>query len=214
MRCRWWTPPSSDRRRRPFLCPHADGQLPGQPFGRLGDRAGRRRGARRGRAGGGGSGRCRALLPGLRASRRARPGAGAAGGARAGLPDHVEATTVNKMCGSGMMAAMMAADAIAAGSADIIVAGGMESMSNAPYLSRSTGPAARIGHDTVYDHMMLDGSRTPMSPARRWACSPRRRLKTISSPARRRTPMRSNRSPARRRRRRRERSTGRSSRSR
>lgn len=75
----------------------------------------------------------------------------------AGLPDHVAATTVSKVCGSGMMAAMMAADAIAAGSADIIVAGGMESMSNAPYLLKKHRSGARIGHDTVYDHMMLDG---------------------------------------------------------
>ncbi|MES2441958.1 MAG: acetyl-CoA C-acyltransferase [Pseudomonadota bacterium] len=84
----------------------------------------------------------------------------------AGLPDHVEATTVNKMCGSGMMAAMMAADAIAAGSSDIIVAGGMESMSNAPYLSKKHRAGARIGHDTVYDHMMLDGLEDAYEPGR------------------------------------------------
>src|SRR5881392_2752278 len=53
---------------------------------------------------------------------------------KAGLPDHIEATTVNKMCGSGMQAAIMAAEALAAGSADVIVAGGMESMTNSPYL--------------------------------------------------------------------------------
>jgi len=75
----------------------------------------------------------------------------------AGLPDHVEAATVNKVCGSGMMTAMMAADAIAAGSASLIVAGGMESMSNAPYLLKKHRAGARIGHDTAYDHMMLDG---------------------------------------------------------
>jgi acetyl-CoA C-acetyltransferase len=84
----------------------------------------------------------------------------------AGLGDHVEATTVNKMCGSGMMAAMMAADAIAAGSSDIIVAGGMESMSNAPYLSKKHRAGARIGHDTVYDHMMLDGLEDAYEPGR------------------------------------------------
>ena len=84
----------------------------------------------------------------------------------AGLGDHVEATTVNKMCGSGMMAAMMAADAIAAGSADMIVAGGMESMSNAPYLSKKYRAGARIGHDTVYDHMMLDGLEDAYEPGR------------------------------------------------
>lgn len=84
----------------------------------------------------------------------------------AGLGDHVEAVTVNKMCGSGMMAAMMAADAIAAGSADIIVAGGMESMSNSPYLSKKHRSGARIGHDTVYDHMMLDGLEDAYEPGR------------------------------------------------
>ncbi|WP_443971167.1 acetyl-CoA C-acyltransferase [Sphingobium sp. CR28] len=75
----------------------------------------------------------------------------------AGLPDHVEAATINKVCGSGMMTAMMAADAIAAGSAEIIVAGGMESMSKAPYLLKKHRAGSRIGHDTAYDHMMLDG---------------------------------------------------------
>jgi acetyl-CoA C-acetyltransferase len=84
----------------------------------------------------------------------------------AGLGDHVEATTVNKMCGSGMMAAMMAADAIAAGSSDIVVAGSMESMSNAPYLSKKHRAGARIGHDTVYDHMMLDGLEDAYEPGR------------------------------------------------
>jgi acetyl-CoA C-acetyltransferase len=82
----------------------------------------------------------------------------------AGLPDHVEATTVNKMCGSGMMAVMMAADAIAAGSAEIIVAGGMESMSNAPYLMKKHRAGARIGHDMIYDHMMLDGLEDAYQP--------------------------------------------------
>lgn len=75
----------------------------------------------------------------------------------AGLPLSVEATTVNKMCGSGMQATMMAADAIAAGSADIIVAGGMESMSNAPYLLAKHRGGARLGHDVVKDSMFLDG---------------------------------------------------------
>lgn len=75
----------------------------------------------------------------------------------AGLPHSVEATTINKMCGSAMQATIMAADAIAAGSADVIVAGGFESMSNAPYLSRKHRSGARIGHDTLYDHMFLDG---------------------------------------------------------
>ena len=84
----------------------------------------------------------------------------------AGLPDHVEATTVNKMCGSGMMAAMMAADAIAAGSAGLVVAGGMESMSNAPYLMKKHRAGARIGHDVIYDHMMLDGLEDAYEPGK------------------------------------------------
>ena len=75
----------------------------------------------------------------------------------AGLPKSVEATTVNKVCGSGMQAAMFAHDMLAAGSSDLIVAGGMESMSNSPYLMKKHRSGARIGHDTVYDHMMLDG---------------------------------------------------------
>ena len=75
----------------------------------------------------------------------------------AGLPRSVEATTINKVCGSGMQAAMFAHDMIAAGSADLIVAGGMESMSGSPYLMMKHRAGARIGHDTVYDHMMLDG---------------------------------------------------------
>jgi acetyl-CoA C-acetyltransferase len=75
----------------------------------------------------------------------------------AGLPRSVEATTINKVCGSGMQAAMFAHDMIAVGSADLIVAGGMESMSNSPYLMTKHRAGARIGHDTVYDHMMLDG---------------------------------------------------------
>ncbi len=75
----------------------------------------------------------------------------------AGLPKHVEATTVNKVCGSGMQAAMMAADAIMAGSADVVIAGGMESMTNAPYLLTKHRGGARIGHDAIKDSMFLDG---------------------------------------------------------
>ena len=75
----------------------------------------------------------------------------------AGLPLSVTATTINKMCGSGMQAAIMAFDALAAGSSDIIVAGGMESMSGAPYLLAKHRGGARIGHDTVSDSMYLDG---------------------------------------------------------
>jgi acetyl-CoA C-acetyltransferase len=75
----------------------------------------------------------------------------------AGLPLGVEATTVNKMCGSGMQSVVMAADAVRAGSADMIIAGGMESMTNAPYLLAKHRGGARIGHDTVKDSMYLDG---------------------------------------------------------
>ena len=76
---------------------------------------------------------------------------------KAGLPNSVEATTVNKMCGSGMQAAIMAADTIQAGSADIVLAGGMESMTNAPYLMTRHRGGARIGHDKILDHMFFDG---------------------------------------------------------
>jgi acetyl-CoA C-acetyltransferase len=75
----------------------------------------------------------------------------------AGLPTSVEATTVNKMCGSGMQAAIMAYEALAAGTADVIVAGGMESMTNAPYALPKHRSGARIGHDRVIDTMMMDG---------------------------------------------------------
>ena len=78
-------------------------------------------------------------------------------GMGAGLPLDVEATTINKMCGSGMQAAIMAHDALMAGSADVIVAGGMESMSGAPYLLAKHRAGARLGHDTVSDSMFLDG---------------------------------------------------------
>ncbi|MBB5714036.1 acetyl-CoA C-acyltransferase [Sphingomonas aerophila] len=84
----------------------------------------------------------------------------------AGLGTHVEATTVNKMCGSGMQAAIMGADALAAGSVDLLVAGGMESMTNAPFLSKKHRGGARIGHDTFYDHMYLDGLEDAYEPGR------------------------------------------------
>src|SRR3989442_2489169 len=76
---------------------------------------------------------------------------------KAGLPFGTGCTTVNKMCGSAMEAAMLAHDALIAGSADIIVAGGMESMTNAPYLLPKARSGLRMGHATVYDHMFLDG---------------------------------------------------------
>jgi acetyl-CoA C-acetyltransferase len=75
----------------------------------------------------------------------------------AGLPLEAGCTTVNKMCGSGMKAAMLAHDLILAGSADIIVAGGMESMSNAPYLLDRARSGYRMGHGRVLDSMFLDG---------------------------------------------------------
>jgi acetyl-CoA C-acetyltransferase len=84
----------------------------------------------------------------------------------AGLPQSVEATTVNKMCGSGMQAAMMAHDALVAGTADVIVAGGMESMSNAPYLLMKHRGGARIGHDVVKDSMYLDGLEDAYDPGK------------------------------------------------
>ncbi|NYH97587.1 acetyl-CoA C-acetyltransferase [Cupriavidus plantarum] len=75
----------------------------------------------------------------------------------AGLPLGVACTTVNKMCGSGMRAAMTVFDGLLAGSFDIAVAGGMESMTNAPYLIPKGRGGYRIGHGMIYDHMMLDG---------------------------------------------------------
>jgi acetyl-CoA C-acetyltransferase len=76
---------------------------------------------------------------------------------KAGLPKSVQATTVNKVCGSGMQTVIMGAEALAAGTIDMVVAGGMESMTNAPYISRKHRGGARAGHDTLYDHMFLDG---------------------------------------------------------
>jgi acetyl-CoA C-acetyltransferase len=75
----------------------------------------------------------------------------------AGLPDATGATTVNKVCGSGMKATMLGHDLIVAGSADIVVAGGMESMTNAPYLLAKARGGYRVGHDRIFDHIMLDG---------------------------------------------------------
>lgn len=74
-----------------------------------------------------------------------------------GLGEEVPATTLNKMCGSGMKAAMIAFDQIALGHTDTMIAGGMESMSNAPYLLPAMRGGARIGHGQVIDHMFLDG---------------------------------------------------------
>jgi acetyl-CoA C-acetyltransferase len=76
---------------------------------------------------------------------------------KGGLPLSTHCTTLSKMCGSGMKAAMLAHDAIIAGSADIVVAGGMESMSNAPFLLPKARAGMRMGHGTVLDHMFFDG---------------------------------------------------------
>jgi len=78
-------------------------------------------------------------------------------GFAAGLPQDVPATTLNKMCGSGMKALMIAADQVALGRAGLVVAGGMESMTNAPYLLPKMRSGARLGHAQVVDHMFLDG---------------------------------------------------------
>ncbi|THH36643.1 acetyl-CoA C-acyltransferase [Aliishimia ponticola] len=78
-------------------------------------------------------------------------------GFAAGLGEEVPATTLNKMCGSGMKAAMVAFDQIALGQTDVMVAGGMESMTNAPYLLPKMRGGARLGHGQVIDHMFLDG---------------------------------------------------------
>ncbi len=78
-------------------------------------------------------------------------------GFKGGLPISAGAVTLSKMCGSGMRAAMFGHDMLQAGSADVVVAGGMESMSNAPYLLQKARGGYRIGHDRLMDHMMLDG---------------------------------------------------------
>ena len=79
----------------------------------------------------------------------------------AGLPAGVPCTTINKMCGSGMKAIMMAADQIRAGDADVIVAGGLESMTNAPYLLPKARSGYRMGHQEILDHMFYDGLQSP-----------------------------------------------------
>ena len=78
-----------------------------------------------------------------------------------GLPQSVSATTINKVCGSGMKAVMIGHDAILADSADIVLAGGMESMSNAPYLLPKARQGYRMGHQEVLDHMFFDGLQNP-----------------------------------------------------
>ena len=80
---------------------------------------------------------------------------------KAGLPDKVAAMTINKVCGSGLKSVMLAAQSIALGDNDIIVAGGMESMSNAPYLLPKARAGYRMGHGEILDHMFYDGLQSP-----------------------------------------------------
>jgi len=84
----------------------------------------------------------------------------------AGLAESTRATTVNKMCGSGMQATILGHDLLAAGSADAVIAGGMESMSNAPYLLDRARAGYRMGHGRVMDHMFLDGLEDAYEPGR------------------------------------------------
>ncbi|MDR3468177.1 MAG: acetyl-CoA C-acyltransferase [Xanthobacteraceae bacterium] len=91
----------------------------------------------------------------LTAGQGQAPARQAARGAK--LPDKTGATTINKVCGSGMKATMLAHDIITVGSAGIVVSGGMESMSNAPYLLAKARSGYRVGHDRIIDHMLLDG---------------------------------------------------------
>lgn len=85
---------------------------------------------------------------------------------KAGLPKSAGAVTLSKMCGSGMRAAMFGHDMLVAGTADVVVAGGMESMTNAPYLLLKGRGGYRMGHDRVFDHMMLDGLEDAYEPGR------------------------------------------------
>ena len=82
----------------------------------------------------------------------------------AGIPDTIGATTVNKVCGSGMKSAMLGHDIIRAGSAKVVVAGGMESMSNAPYLLDKARAGYRLGHGKLVDHMFIDGLEDAYDP--------------------------------------------------
>ncbi|MEY3489689.1 MAG: hypothetical protein RL655_1257 [Pseudomonadota bacterium] len=85
---------------------------------------------------------------------------------KGGLPQSAGAVTLSKMCGSGMRAAMFAHDMLLAGSHEVLVAGGMESMTNAPYLLPKARGGYRIGHDRIFDHMMLDGLEDAYEPGR------------------------------------------------
>ena len=85
---------------------------------------------------------------------------------KGGLPKSAGAVTLSKMCGSGMRAAMFAHDMLVAGTHDVLIAGGMESMTNAPYLLPKARGGYRIGHDRIFDHMMLDGLEDAYEPGR------------------------------------------------
>lgn len=87
-------------------------------------------------------------------------------GFKGGLPKSAGAVTLSKMCGSGMEATLLAHDQLIAGSRDVMIAGGMESMTNAPYLLPKARAGMRIGHDRVMDHMMLDGLEDAYQPGR------------------------------------------------
>src|SRR5690349_21806066 len=85
---------------------------------------------------------------------------------KGGLPQSAGAVTLSKMCGSGLKAAMLAHDMLLAGTHEVVVAGGMESMTNAPHLLPKGRSGIRIGHDRIYDHMMLDGLEDAYEPGR------------------------------------------------
>jgi len=85
---------------------------------------------------------------------------------KAGLSESVPAVTLNKMCGSGLKSVIYAHDQIKAGTSDLVAAGGMESMTNAPYLSPKMRGGARVGHQQMYDHMFLDGLEDAYEPGR------------------------------------------------
>ena len=129
----------------------------------------------------------------------------------AGLPLAAGCTTVNKMCGSGMKAAMLAHDLLSAGSMDVVVAGGMESMTNAPYLMPKARAGYRMGHQQVLDHMFYDGLEDAYDKGRLMGSFAEDCARQVPLHARRsRTNSRSPRSNARRRRTRKAGSPGRS----
>jgi acetyl-CoA C-acetyltransferase len=114
----------------------------------------------------------------------------------AGIAASVPATTVNKMCGSGMKALMLAADQILAGNASVSLAGGLESMSNAPYLLLKARAGYRMGHGEIMDHMFYDGLQSPWD-GQAMGVSPRRLPRNMASRARTRMPLQRNRCVAR-----------------